>query len=354
MSESPLHVYRQQIKIGELAPDAAQRHAVEALDRLFHDLTAKKKPKLIKGVYLHGGVGRGKTAMMDLFFACVPENIGKHRVHFHAFMIGVHEALHKARSAKNGDSEAALLKFAKVLAAQTRLLCFDEFHVTDIADAMILSRLFTALLDAGVAVVATSNWSPDRLYEGGLQRDRFLPFIKLIKASLEIIEVDGGIDYRTNARGGARYFSPLGSAAKEWADRVFAVLTDNRPPSTDTLTVKGRQLSIFAAAGVARLSFAQLCEQPMGAEDYLAIAKRYPTVLLEGIPKMGYDRRNEAKRFMILIDALYDRGTVLYASADVLPDRLYTGHDHAFEFQRTVSRLTEMQSETYEAKRSIA
>ena len=354
MSESPLRAYQHKIEHGDFTPDAAQHRALEALERLYHDLTAKKKQKTIKGVYLHGGVGRGKTAVMDLFFACVPDFVGKRRVHFHAFMIGVHEALHKARSAKNGDSEVALLKYAKSIAAQTRLLCFDEFHVTDIADAMILSRLFTALLDAGVAIVATSNWTPDRLYEGGLQRDRFVPFIKLVKERLEIIEVDGGVDYRTHARGGARYFSPLGSAAKEWADRVFSFLTDTCLPSTDTLTVKGRQISVLTAAGVARLSFAQLCEQPMGAEDYLAIAKRYHTVLLEGIPKMGYDRRNEAKRFMILIDALYDRGTALYASADAPPERLYTGHDHAFEFQRTVSRLTEMQSESYEARRSIA
>jgi cell division protein ZapE len=198
-------------------------------------------------------------------------------------------------------------------------------------------------------VVATSNWPPEKLYEGGLQRDRFIPFIDLLKKKLEIIHLDSPADYRTQfLQSEGTYFWPLGEATTRKADEVFAGLTDHTPPAEEHLHVKGRVITIQAVAkSVARFTFAQLCENPHGAEDYLAIAQNYKTVFLENIPKIGYDRRNEAKRLMIFIDALYENGTKLIVTADAPPDRLYRGHDHEFEFQRTVSRLLEMQSEDY-------
>jgi cell division protein ZapE len=354
-------LYDRKIAAGDLKPDGQQRTALRALERLYGDLM-KPAPKRLfgldrlglgkrepapRGVYLYGGVGRGKSMLMDLFYSSLPQDFPKRRVHFHAFMIGVHEALNRARLENNADR--GLPDYAKAVAAKVRILCFDEFHVTDVADAMILSRLFTALFEQGVAVVATSNWEPDRLYEGGLQRDRFLPFIALVKQRMDVVPLTGGLDYRlqTLADTGV-YFSPLGDGARGQADALFAKLTDRAHAHQDVLQVRGRDIIVQAAVGhIARFSFAQLCERPMGAEDYLEIARAYHTVFLEGVPKMGYDRRNEAKRLMILIDALYESHTRLIVTADARPEKLYVGHDHAFEFQRTVSRLIEMQSVEY-------
>lgn len=300
---------------------------------------------------MHGGVGRGKSMLMDLFFDSLPPEIKKRRVHFHAFMIDVHDYFHSRREADDFSEgiDGALPSLASRLAEMSRVLCFDEFHVTDVADAMILGRLFTALLDRGVIIVATSNWEPDRLYEGGLQRDRFLPFIELLKSRLEIVHLDGPVDYRLQAlQSEGTYFWPLGEASRQKSDMLFARLTDNAIPQEDSLTVKGRVIPVAQAAkGVARFTFAQLCEQPHGAEDYLAIAQKFHTLFLEQVPTLAYDRRNEAKRLMILIDALYESRTKLVVTADAPADRLYRGHDHEFEFQRTVSRLMEMQSEAY-------
>ena len=211
---------------------------------------------------------------------------------------------------------------------------------------MILSRLFTALLDHGIAVVMTSNWPPERLYEGGLQRDRFLPFITLLQDRFHVLGLDGGVDYRLRLledNGVWRF--PLGAAAQGWADALFRDLTDSVPSERMDLSLRGRVLTVeHCARGVARFTFAELCERPAGAEDYLAIAAAFHTVFLEGVPKLRYDRRNEAKRLMVLVDALYDSGTRLIVTADAPPEKLYFGHDHAFEFERTVSRLLEMQS----------
>ncbi|MCB9990880.1 MAG: cell division protein ZapE [Rhodospirillales bacterium] len=355
---SPLEAYRDLLKQGDLRPDPGQQAAMDELQRLYDALLSSKaqgnfltrlvtKKTPLKGVYLWGGVGRGKSMLMDLFFRCLPDRVPKRRIHFHEFMIETHDFLHKAR--QDHDSEAAILKRADALAAQVRVLCFDEFHVTDIADAMILGRLFTALFKQGVVIVATSNWAPDRLYEGGLQRDLFLPFIALLKDKTTVMELHGPIDYRLQCLSESGvYFSPLGPASKKQADDAFAHLTEGVAPYDETLTVKGRSLHVETVAkGTARFSFAQLCERPMGAEDYLAIAKNYHTVFLDGVPKLKYDRRNEAKRLMILIDALYDTHTKLVMTADAAPDELYQGHDHAFEFERTVSRLIEMQSADY-------
>lgn len=348
-----LEVYRSKVSDGALRPDAAQEKAARELQRLFDDLTAPAKGWLFKqrkqprGVYLWGGVGRGKSMLMDLFFESMPPGIAKRRIHFHEFMIETHDFLHKAR--QQHDSEAAILRLAKKVADEAKVLCFDEFHVTDVADAMILGRLFTHIFKHGTAMVATSNWPPDRLYEGGLQRDLFLPFIDLVKERLVIVEVDGGIDYRLQCLTDTGvYFAPLGPAARKRADEVFARLIDGVHPYPETLTVKGRNIEVPAVArGVARFTFAQLCERPMGAEDYLMIARNYHTVFLEGVPRLKYDRRNEAKRLMTLIDALYDQRTKLIVTADAPPDELYRGDDHGFEFQRTVSRLMEMQSADY-------
>ena len=345
--------------------DAAQQRALMVLQDLLTRLQTPVKPKgfmgllpgkvqTVKGVYLHGGVGRGKSMLMDLFYEEVPSSIPKSRVHFHEFMISVHDDLHRSRqSGKTGNGpDRALLDFADKMAAKTRVLCFDEFHVTDIADAMILGRLFTALFDKGLVVVATSNWPPSRLYEGGLQRDRFLPFIALVKERMDVVEVDDGTDYRLRAlTTDGVYFWPLGAHTHQRMDHVFAQLIDSAVAVPDELHVKGRVIPVPAAArGVARFTFAQLCEQALGAEDYLKIAATYHTVFLENIPKLTYDRRNEAKRLMTLVDALYDNGIKLIVSADAAPDHLYRGSDHAFEFQRTVSRLIEMQSPEYISK----
>lgn len=345
-----------------LVPDDAQRRAVALLQEVLdHVVVAsaprqrwalgRRKPVMPKGVYMYGGVGRGKSMLMDLFFEQVPPHIPRQRIHFHEFMIRVHDYLHQSRQSTKAEAgpDRALLRFAESFAREARVLCFDEFHVTDVADAMILGRLFTALFDRGVVVVATSNWPPERLYEGGLQRDRFLPFIELVGARMTVIAVEGGRDYRLRhlTQEGA-YFWPLGDHTVARIHQVFCHLTGNTPPHAEEFHVKGRAINVRAVAkGVARFSFAELCEQPHGAEDFLKIAALYHTVFLENVPKLTYDRRNEAKRLMILVDALYDQGTKLVVSADAPPDQLYRGHDHEFEFQRTISRLLEMQSPAY-------
>lgn len=353
MPASPLEVYQSRVNDGSLRPDAAQAAAARELQRLHDELQAPAKGWLFKkksqprGVYLWGGVGRGKSMLMDTFYASLPVGTAKRRVHFHEFMIETHDFLHKARQEQ--DSGASILRFAKKVAAEARVLCFDEFHVTDVADAMILGRLFTSIFRHGTTMVATSNWPPEKLYEGGLQRELFLPFIALVKERLAIVEVDGGIDYRLQCLTDTGvYFSPLGPVSRRRADEVFSRLADGAHPYPETLTVKGRTIEVPAVArGVARFTFSQLCERPLGAEDYLMIARNYHTVFLEGVPRLKYDRRNEAKRLMTLIDALYDQRTKLVVTADARPDELYRGEDHRFEFQRTISRLIEMQSADY-------
>ena len=350
---SPKNLYQQRLNDDALKVDPVQAHAVQSLQRLYEELDGyslkkgwfSKTPKAPQGVYMHGGVGRGKSMLMDLFFDCLPPDMPKERVHFHAFMIRVHDYLHSQRQAR----DQSIVRLAKTIAQNSYVLCFDEFHVTDVTDAMILGRLFKSLFKQGVVVVATSNWEPDRLYEGGLQRELFLPFIDLLKEKLEVVHLDSPTDYRTQflTQEGS-YFWPLGGETTRQVNTVFNALTDNKLPRPDVIEVKGREIEVEAAAkGVARFSFSQLCERPHGAEDYLEITKKYHTVFLENVPKLGYDRRNEAKRLMVLIDALYEAGTRLVVSADALPDKLYQGHDHAFEFDRTISRLQEMQSLEY-------
>lgn len=368
MSETPSDKYQALIAKGDLRNDPEQAKAVEALQRLYDELmeahdappanffqkitglgqTSKDQPQ---GVYMFGGVGRGKSMLMDLFFECLPNDIRKTRVHFHKFMIDVHDYIHSRRESDGVREgvDATIPLLAERLAEKSRVLCFDEFHVTDVADAMILGRLFTALFDRDVVVVATSNWQPDRLYEGGLQRDRFVPFINLLKNKLEVIHLDSPTDYRSEVlvQEGV-YFHPLSAATKARVDQVFQSMTRGAEVSQKDIEVKGRRIEVKQAAGcVARFTFAQLCEQPLGAEDYLAITSVFNTVFLEGIPRLGYDRRNEAKRLMNLIDVLYESGTRVLFLADAPPDKLYKGHDHAFEFERTISRINEMRSAEY-------
>lgn len=361
----PIDLYKQNVRAGSLQPDPVQDRAIEALDRLYSDVIAfqgekkswiqriasfNQKTSSPRGVYLYGSVGRGKTMLMDTFFNALPDTVKKRRVHFHAFMIEVHDYMHSRREAGTiEDMDQSLPSLAARISERSRVLCFDEFHVTDVADAMILGRLFTALFDLGVAVVTTSNWPPDDLYKGGLQRDRFLPFIELLKQRMEVIYLNSPTDYRARRlREMTVYFHPLNTVSRQKADQVFKTLTDSDDPSPDLIVVKGRTLEIpVTAKGVARIGFAQLCERPLGAEDYIAIAKRYHTIFIEDIPRLGYDRRNEAKRLMTVIDVLYDARRNVVITAEEPPEKLYTGSDHAFEFQRTVSRLLEMQTPSY-------
>lgn len=372
MTEGPLAAYRALVSDGTIRSDPMQALAAEKLESLHNALRhyqpsagiggwrarfglARRTTPTPQGLYLYGDVGRGKSMLMDLFFRTAPV-AAKRRVHFHQFMLEIHDRLHQWRSSaassdrKRGrNSDDPIPPLAKQLAAESWLLCFDEFHVVDIADAMILGRLFTALLEAGVVVVATSNWAPDDLYKDGLNRRNFLPFIDLLKKRLDILHLDGGIDYRLARLRGRRVFHhPLGAAASAALADTFADLTDDAEAAPQTIALKGRTLHVpKAAQGVAWFRFAELCERPLGAADYLVLARTFHTVLIEDVPAMHEANRNEAKRFMTLIDALYEQRTRLIVSAEVPPERLYAGETGALEFQRTVSRLQEMQSADY-------
>jgi cell division protein ZapE len=363
----PLELYRARRRAGQLEADPAQELAAEKLQSLHHALAhyrpasgragwrerlglARQREEPPQGLYIFGGVGRGKSMLMDLFFASAPVE-QKRRVHFHEFMLEVHDSLHRQRQ-EGGNEGDVLAPLAERIAGESWLLCFDEFQVSNIADAMLLGRLFAALLDLGVVVVTTSNIAPDDLYQGGLQRERFLPFIDLLKERLDILELDGVVDYRRNRiKGMTVYHQPLGAAADAALAVAFAQLTDGAADGATTLTVQGRPLAVpQAAKGVARFGFAELCERALGAADYIAIATHFHTVIVADIPVMTPDQRNEARRFMTLIDAFYEHKTNLICAAADAPDRLYAAGDGAREFRRTASRLIEMQSTAYLAR----
>ena len=357
--------YADKLKRGEIAPDAAQAAAVEALARLEGELNALAEPGFAlpflhrkreapRGVYLYGPVGRGKSMLMDLFFDSAPVE-RKRRVHFHAFMAEVHGLV---RIWREGDAAARRERFghargddpiapaASVIAEAARLLCFDEFQVTDIADAMMLGRLFEALFAKGVVVVATSNRAPDALYQNGINRQLFLPFIDLIHARLQVVRVAGPKDFRLDRLRGARvWFAPLDAASEAAFDGLWRNLLDGSEETGAVVEVLGRKTAFpRVAGGHLRASFASLCGQALGAQDYLALAARFHTVFLEAVPRLGPERRNEAVRLVTLVDALYEAKAKLVVLAAAEPDALYPAGDGAFEFHRTSSRLEEMRS----------
>jgi len=351
---------------GELRPDPDQAATVERLHMLARELDAapekgsvlwrmlRRAPEPPRGLYMWGGVGRGKSMLMDLFYECVHIH-RKRRVHFHEFMIEVHDRLRAERAKEKGDPIAPVVAS---IADETKLLAFDEMVVNNTADAMILSRLFTGLIDAGVVVVTTSNRPPDDLYKDGLNREHFLPFIALIKQRLDVVSLNGPTDYRLERLGGhPTWYVPNGPEATEAARAAFFRLTDYPPedrahvPKADIPVQGGRTLHVpKSLKGVAVFSFKRLCAEARGAADYLAIARHYHTVIIVGIPILTPEKRNEAARFKTLIDALYEQKVKLLATADADPADLYPAGDGAFEFERTVSRLMEMQSADYLAR----
>ena len=351
------------VAAGELRPDPDQRRTAERLNALALQLEERpargsvlwrmlrKAPEAPRGIYMWGGVGRGKSMLMDLFFGCVKVP-AKRRVHFHEFMLEVHDRLRVERAKEKGDP---ILPVAEALAEEAKLLAFDEMVVNNTADAMILSRLFTALIDAGVTVVTTSNRPPKDLYKDGLNREHFLPFIALIEQRLDLLSLNGPVDYRLERLGGhPTWYSPTGPEATDAVRAAFFRLTDYPPedsihvPSEELAIPGGRSIHVpKSLKGVAVFSFKRLCSEARGAVDYLAIARHFHTVIIVGIPILGPEKRNEAARFKTLIDALYEHKVKLLATADAEPINLYPDGDGAFEFERTVSRLMEMQSRDY-------
>jgi cell division protein ZapE len=362
--------YAALVATGEIERDRAQEAVADRLavlgQRLIQYRLARKSSSLgwlfgarerreqpIKGLYIFGDVGRGKTMLMDLFFAASPV-VRKRRVHFHEFMGEVHERIGAfRRQQKNGTGadEDPIRLTAAAIAEESWLLCFDEFNVTDIADAMILGRLFQRLLELGVVVVATSNVAPGELYRDGLNRSLFVPFIALIERHMDVVELAARTDFRLEKLAGQPvWYVPADAAAAAALDEAWRRLTGGQPGAGQDLRVLGRTLRVpRAAKGVARFGFDELCEQPLGAPDYLKIAREFHTLIIDRIPVMDYERRNEAKRFIILIDTFYDNGLKLLASAEAEPDMLYRAEDgfEAREFKRTASRLIEMRSQSY-------
>lgn len=313
---------------------------------------APKPPEGPHGLYIWGSVGRGKSMLMDLFFADAPV-ARKRRVHFHEFMLEVQARLHSRReelAARGASPESdTIVPIAKQIAAETRLLCFDEFQVTNIADAMILGRLFETLFAEGITVIATSNRAPDDLYKNGLQRDRFLPFIELVKQRLEVLELGGAQDYRMGRlRELDLYLTPLGAWATKKLDEAFRALSNGADGDPRVLRTQGRDVEVpRAAPGVAMAHFMDWCARPMGAADFLCIADNFHTVIVAEIPRMGPDSRDKAVRFVTMIDTFYEKKVKFICSAASNPNGLYPEGDGSFEFQRTVSRLMEMQSPEY-------
>ncbi len=366
----PLPAYRQKLAAGLLSTDPAQAVAAERLQDLWTKLRGYDPPlrpektagfvgRLLRkravdeapggpnGLYLVGEVGRGKSMLMDLFFAQA-QVVRKQRIHFHAFMQDVHRSVHAWKQSNPGVADP-VPPLADSIAERAALLCFDEFQINDIADAMILGRLFAALFERAVVVVATSNTNPDDLFRGKPGRDAFLPFIELIKRHLDVLVLDGGRDFRrARLRGQPTWHVPPNGRADAALDRAFDSLSGGATPKAERLSVAGRTLRVpMAAQKVARFDFAALCGQPLGPGDYLALATHYDALVLDGIPRLGPNNYDEARRFITLVDALYEHRVKLVASAEAQPDLLYERGEGAKAFERTASRLEEMQGEEW-------
>ena len=373
-ADGPLHAYRARVAAGLLTADSSQYLAAERLQTLWLELRGYDPPphpneaarglfgRLRRrrvpdeaeaahphGLYLAGEVGRGKSMLMDLFFEAA-QVTRKRRIHFHRFMQDAHARIHAWRQA-NPDADDPIPPLADAIAAEAALLCFDEFQVNDIADAMILGRLFQALFERGVVVVATSNMLPSDLFAGQPGRDAFLPFIALIQRQLDVLALEAGRDFRrARLRGTTTWHVPADARADAALDAAFAELTGGVAARPEQLLVSGRRLRIpQAAAGVARFDFAALCDTALGAGDYLALATHYHALVLDAVPRLSPDNYDAARRFIVLIDALYDHRVQLVASADAAPDLLYQAGEGARAFERTASRLEEMQSQKYMA-----
>jgi cell division protein ZapE len=364
--------YEKRLAQGAIRADPAQAAALEALVRLEGDLAsaqpAGKLRKLFRkaaegqrGVYLVGPVGRGKSMLMDLFYEHAPEP-SRRRTHFHVFMGEIHRLIDAWRKSDAAGRKARfgqhkgddpIPPVADVVAAEARLLCFDEFQVTDIADAMILGRLFEALFARGVTLVATSNRLPDQLYKDGINRQLFLPFIDMLKSRVEVVSVAGPHDYRLDRlRAAGTWFSPIDPDNERSYDRLWRDLLGPEDETGETLEVLGRKVTFpHAAGGLLRATFASLCGVALGPNDYLAVAERFHTVFLENVPRLTANRREEARRFVTLVDALYEARTKLIVLAEAEPTKLYVEGDGAFEFERTASRLQEMRSADWLADR---
>ncbi len=355
---------------GALQIDSAQMHVAKCLDRVLSELkrkrpaakasalgwlfAAKKKPsEKIKGLYIHGSVGRGKTMLMDMFFGMAP-CARKRRAHFHEFMADVHNriAAHRLKL-KQGETKQAdpIPVVAAALYDEAELLCFDEFTVTDIADAMILSRLFSDLFRRGCILIATSNVEPENLYRDGLNRSLFLPFVDLLQRNVDVVTLDSPTDYRLEKLDSQPvYLTPLNDHADMAMDASWMQALHGRKPLPLDIPMKGRHIHVpLAADRIARFSFADLCDKPLGAADFLAICERFDAIFLDHVPLLGPEKRNQTKRFIILVDTLYDHAVRLYVSAAAMPENLLTQvrGTEGFEFDRTVSRLFEMRSAEY-------